>query len=411
MKQIFLIVLKAILLTSVSFAFIPQPLLIRKRTNHATRLPATSAASSDSPSDEKTRKLVSDYYGKELTNTNDLKTNACCTAGAPPAYIREGLRNIHPEVLDKYYGCGLCLPQYDLTSAHMLDLGSGAGRDVYLASQLVGPKGRVVGVDMTPEQLDVAKKHQAYHAEKFGFDNVDFKLGTLEHLDKLDLPAESFDVIISNCVINLCADKMAVLNHCWKLLKPGGELYFSDVYASRRVPQALREDKVLWGECLSGALYWNDFLTLSRQAGFVDPRLVEDSPISIHNDDVQKLISSMGQDALKFYSATYRLWKVDGLEPSCEDYGQAVIYKGTIPRYPSSWLLDKHHNFETGKVHLVCGNTYKMLYDTRLRSHFDFVGSWDKHHGIFEGCGTQMPFSASKCPSKQSKGASTGACC
>ena len=102
--------------------------------------------------DETTRASVQDYYGKELSNSDDLKTNACCTAGAPPTFIQQAINNINPEVVSKYYGCGLCLPQYPLEGANMLDLGCGAGRDVYIASQLVGPTGKVVGVDMTTER-------------------------------------------------------------------------------------------------------------------------------------------------------------------------------------------------------------------------------------------------------------------
>lgn len=91
----------------------------------------------------KTRASVSKYYGEELKGSDDLKTNACCTAGAPPKYIQDCINNIHPEVVAKYYGCGLCLPQYPLEGAKVLDLGSGSGRDVYIASQLVGPTGKV----------------------------------------------------------------------------------------------------------------------------------------------------------------------------------------------------------------------------------------------------------------------------
>ena len=391
---------------------------------------------------DETRASVSNYYGKELSSSDDLKTNACCTAGSPPTYIQDAIRNINPEVVSRYYGCGLCLPQYPLEGAKMLDLGCGAGRDVYIASQLVGPTGQVVGVDMTQEQLAVAQKHQAYHAERFGFSNVEFRQGYLEELANLNLEPESFDVIISNCVINLCTDKEAVLKECLNLLKPGGELYFSDVYSNRRVPKSLQENEVLWGECLSGALYWyvhvdaaarshstlfliplsfvhllppnhatirrNDFQNMARKVGFADPRLVEDSPITVQNADVERTISETGNDSLEFFSATYRLWKLD-LEPHCEDYGQAVIYKGTMDRYPSGWLLDKHHFFETGKIHPVCGNTYNMLHETRLNEYFDFVGTWDKHYGIFEGCGSTIPFDSTVAAS--GKGASTGGCC
>ena len=207
--------------------------------------------------------------------------------------------------------------------------------------------------------------------------------------------------------MNLCQDKKKVLEHCLTLLKPGGEFYFSDVYASRRVPQALQDDPVLWGECLTGALYWNDFQTLARTVGFRDPRLVEDDIITIESPAVQRVIDEAGQGGLQFFSATYRLWNMPQLEPFCEDYGQAVIYKGTIPRYPSGWTLDKHHYFETNRLMTVCGNTYTMLYDSVLKEHFQFVGDFTTHFGIFEGCGTTMPFDSTN----TGTGATKGACC
>lgn len=147
---------------------------------------------------------------------------------------------------------------------------------------------------------------------------------------------------------------------------------------------------------------------MARKVGFPDPRLVEDSPITVRNADVSRTITDSGNGKLEFYSATYRLWKLD-LEPFCEDYGQAVIYKGNMDQYPSGWLLDKHHYFEAGKIHPVCGNTYKMLHETRLKEFFDFVGTWDTHYGIFEGCGSSIPFDSPA--SVSGKGAATGGCC
>jgi SAM-dependent methyltransferase len=358
---------------------------------------------------------VQTYYGKTLQTTDDLKTNACCAAAAPPKHIQDCLSRIHPTILSKYYGCGLCLPNYDLNGMSILDLGCGAGRDVYIASQLVGPKGRVVGVDMTVEQLETAREYQDYHAKQFG-SNTEFYQGYLENLEDIkELEPGSFDVIISNCVMNLCADKPAVLKACYNLLKPGGEFYFSDVYCNRRVPLVLQQDKVLWGECLSGALYWNDFENMARRAGFADPRLVEDAPITVQNKKVQERIAAEGD--IEFYSATYRLWKIDELEPACEDYGQAVIYKGTLPQAPSMLSLDKHHRIEKGRIFPVCGNTYRMLSTPALKQHFDFIGSWDTHYGIFEGCGGGLPYDSAaggSTPASSGKGSVTNggaACC
>ncbi len=332
---------------------------------------------------------VKDYYGKELGNSEDLKTNACCTLTAPPKYILDALSEVHDEVQAKYYGCGLTIP-FEVEGLRILDLGSGSGRDCYIASKLVGENGFVVGVDMTDEQLEVANRHIDYHTEKFGYakPNVSFIKGNIERLDELDFEEGSFDLIISNCVVNLAGDKQKVLNDAYRLLKPGGEMYFSDVYSDRRVPVALQKDPVLWGECLSGALYWNDFLNFAKKAGFTDPRAVENKPITIENKEVEEKVGE-----LEFYSVTYRLFKLDGLESDCEDYGQAAVYKGSIKGSEAAYDLDDHHHFPKGKIITVCGNTYMMLNDTRFKDHFEFYGTWDTHYGIFEGCGGAMPFS------------------
>lgn len=332
---------------------------------------------------------VQDYYGKVLQSSDDLKTDACCTDEGLPGYLKPILSKVHDEVLMRYYGCGLVLPE-QLEGARILDLGSGAGRDVYALSALVGEDGEVVGVDMTEEQLNIAEQYRQYHAEAFGFSraNVQFRKGYIEQLDKLKLEPHSFDIIVSNCVINLSPDKKAVLEQCFDLLKPGGEIYFSDVYAERRTPQHLIDDEELYGECISGALYWNDFINLSKQCGFKDPRLVKSRPLAIENAVLQEKLGDR-----RFFSATYRLFKLDGLEPACEDYGQAVRYKGTVSHHPDKFVLDEHHVIETGKMFPVCGNTYRMLNDTRFNEHFEFFGDWSTHYGIFDGCGTSMPFS------------------
>lgn len=350
------------------------------------------------------RETVEQYYGTILKSSKDLKTNACTTSAPPAPHIRALMGKIHDEVSSTYYGCGLVYPPV-LSGTNVLDLGSGSGRDCYVLSQLVGESGAVVGVDMTAEQLEIAERHIAYHTEAFGYasPNVTFRKGYLEQLDELGLAANSFDVIVSNCVINLAMDKPAVLRHAFNLLKEGGELYFSDVYCDKRVPAKLTTDPVLYGECLSGALYWNDFINIAKAAGFSDPRLVEDSPIAINDPVIDKKVGHV-----RFYSATYRLFKLPELEPACEDYGQAVVYKGSIAQHEELFVLDKHHHIERGRVFPVCGNTWRMLHQSRFREHFDFVGNWDTHYGIFEGCGTSLPYDdvAASVP-----GTSAGACC
>lgn len=347
---------------------------------------------------------VRDYYGKVLQSSDDLQTDACCTLDDTPDYLRPILANIHPDVTDRYYGCGLIAP-LALKGTRILDLGSGSGRDAYALAQLTGETGRVVGVDMTPEQLAVANETIEWHTEKFGYSNVEFIEGDIEKLSDLDLPSSSFDVIVSNCVINLVEDKEAVFRAAHNLLKPGGEFYFSDVYSDRRLSDDLRNDPVAQGECLGGALYWNDFLNMAKRAGFADPRLVTDRPLSINNAGLAKKL-----EPASFYSATYRLFRNDQLEPACEDYGQAVIYKGGIENSETSFTLDNHHIIEKGRTFPVCGNTYRMLKESRFSQYFEFIGDWSTHYGIFPGCGTAIPYGEEATATSSSSGQS-GACC
>jgi len=322
-------------------------------------------------------KEVSRYYGETLQHSSDLKTNACCTIQSYPQHIQVPLGMIHEEVLEKYYGCGLTLP-LELEGRRILDLGSGSGRDCFIASYLAGPDGYVVGLDMTDEQLAVAHRHIDYHMGKFGYDrpNVDFRRGLIEKLDEAGLEDNAFDIVISNCVINLCPDKEAALREIYRVLKPGGEFYFSDVYSDRRVPERLREDPVLYGECLSGALYEHDFIRLARRHGFTDPREVARDPITIENSFVRELVGSIGFDSI-----TFRLFKIPELEEAREDYGQAVRYKGTLRHSPDVFELDAAHRFEAGRAHRVCGNTFNMLARSRFADHFDYFGDDAIHFG------------------------------
>ena len=249
------------------------------------------------------RDAVKTYYGQTLTSSADLKSDACCEISAPEPAVAAALANIHPEVSARYYGCGLVAPD-GLEGKTVLDLGCGAGRDVFLLAQLTGPTGRVIGVDMTDEQLAVARAHEAWHAARFGFSrpNTRFVKGYIEELGALELAPGSVDVVVSNCVINLAIDKPAVFAGVRRLLKEDGVMHFADVYAEAPVPEALRADPVLYGECLAGALSWEAFLAAAQDAGFTRPELIDHRPLAVTDPDLLERL-----DGLRFVSATTAL--------------------------------------------------------------------------------------------------------
>ncbi len=322
-------------------------------------------------------KSVRHYYGEVLQSSNDLKTSACCSIDTMPHHLKALLARLHPEVLARFYGCGSPLPPA-LTGKTVLDLGCGSGRDCYLLSQLVGSNGRVIGVDMTPEQLEVAVRHRDWHSERFGYANVEFLHGHIENLAAVGIADNSVDVVVSNCVINLSPEKPRVLAEIFRVLKAGGELYFSDVFADRRIPDALRQDPVLLGECLGGALYWEDFRRILYNLGCPDIRVVQHNPISLNDPDIAAKIGMV-----KFQSATVRAFKLP-LEDRCEDYGQIACYLGTLTEHPHAFDLDDHHHFETGRPLRVCGNTADMLMTSRYGEHFQVLGDKSKHFGLFD---------------------------
>lgn len=333
-------------------------------------------------SKEDAKETVKAYYGKVLQGKKDLKTNACCSVDSFPEPIKSIVGNIEPEILDKFYGCGSPIPP-ELSGCTVLDLGCGTGRDVYIVSSLVGENGMSIGVDMTDEQLEVAQRHKDAQMRRFGFKkcNVDFRKGYIEDLKELGLADNSFDVVISNCVINLSPDKRKVFSEIFRVLKPGGELYFSDVFADRRIPEYIKNDPVFYGECMGGAMYIEDFRRLLREIGCPDYRVMFKRKITI--DDPQ--MASRAQD-ITFYSMTVRAFKLADLEDICEDFGQVAYYQGTIPYYPNQFQLDDHHIFVAHKPMLVCGNTASMLTNTRFGKHFKIIGDTSRHFGPFP-CG------------------------
>ena len=325
---------------------------------------------------------VKDYYGKQLSHTNDLQSGACCTE-RPSAEVRAALSLIADEIKDKFYGCGSPLPPL-LRGMTVLDLGCGTGRDVYVASRLVGESGSVIGVDMTEEQIAIAMKYQEEQRERFGHDqsNVTFKLGYIEDLKTLGIDDNSVDVVISNCVINLSPNKEQVFREIYRVLKPGGELYFSDVFADRRIPEELVNDPVLRAECISGAMYIEDFRRLMTAAGWVDFRYTSVREFTLNNANMERKIGFV-----KFTSRTVRAFKLDDLEDICEDYGQVAFYNGRVPSQPHYFDLDDHHRFFTNQPMLVCGNTSSMISSTRFEKVFR-VTERTGHFGKFGGCGS-----------------------
>ena len=337
---------------------------------------------------------VQDYYGKVLKTNEDLKTSACCPLEAPPPRVQNLLKNVHNTVQEKFYGCGSPLP-VAAEGCTVLDLGCGSGRDAFLLSQIVGEKGRVIGVDMTDEQLSVANQYIGWHMDKFGYKkpNVEFVKGYIEDLQTTGIEDNSIDIVISNCVINLSPDKEKVFSEIIRVLKPGGELYFSDVFAGRRIPEPLQKDKILLGECLGGAMYTEDFRRMLNNIGIPDYRTISSRLMTLDDPDVE---AKAGM--IDFYSMTVRAFKVE-LENICENYGHVAYYKGSISELPHSFILDDHHEFKTGLPVPVCGNTVNMLSQTRLKDHFRIEGDFSTHYGPFD------------CAPASSDLNDTGACC
>lgn len=319
------------------------------------------------------------YYGEVLRSSDDLKTGACCATDSAPPWLRDLIAEVHPEVRERFYGCGAPIPPA-LAGCTVLDLGCGSGRDCYLLSRLVGETGRVIGVDMTSAQLEVARRHLSWQMHRFGYrrPNVRFVEAYIEDLESAGISDNSVDLVVSNCVLNLSPDKPRVFREMLRVLKPGGEFHFSDVFADRRIPDSLRDDPVLRGECLGGALYIEDFRRLMADAGCADARVVGSAAVPLLDPEIERRIGFV-----QFRSLTIRGFKLP-LEDRCEDYGQIASYRGALPDHPHAFELDDHHRFETGKPMPVCGNTADMLTATRYAPHFEVRGDKSRHFGLFD---------------------------
>ncbi|MEO0454235.1 MAG: methyltransferase domain-containing protein [Verrucomicrobiota bacterium] len=315
----------------------------------------------------------------------------CC----PVEYNQEYLKVIPAEVIERDYGCG-DPSQYVRKGETVLDLGSGTGKICFIASQVVGPEGKVIGVDMTDDMLDVARRNAPVVAEKIGYSNVEFRKGRIQDLalnlevleeelktnpiDSADqylgiearaddlrvkkplVESDSIDVVVSNCVLNLVESqaKAQLFQEIFRVLKRGGRAVISDIVSDEEVSQEMQNDPELWSGCISGAFTESGFLEAFEEAGFYG--------IQILKRDVQPWQTVEG---IEFRSVTIEAYK--GKQGPCFERKQAVIYKGPFKKI----LDDDGHAMERGLRYAVCDKTYQLLQKAPYRDYFDFVDPLD----------------------------------
>jgi 7,8-dihydro-6-hydroxymethylpterin dimethyltransferase len=283
---------------------------------------------------DRSRAEVRQFYGQAAEQP---QAELCC----PTRPDAEDLAHIPPEVVERFYGCGspvsAAAPQPGET---LVDLGSGAGIDCFIASRRVGPDGRVFGIDMTDQMLAVARESQPKVARSLGYDNVEFRRGVLE---QIPMDAASADIVTSNCVINLSPDKPAVFREIWRVLRDHGRVVVADIVADREVPPAMRADGQLWGECISGALSEEAFLAALERAGFYG--------VSILKKSFWREV-----EGAQFHSITVRGFKFEKTA-GCQYVGQYATYLG-----PMKAVVDEEgHLFPRGVPVEVCTDTAAKL--------------------------------------------------
>lgn len=283
---------------------------------------------------EKPYRIVQTFYGKAAV---EPQAELCC----PIKYDDADVGHIPQEVIDRFYGCGSPISQALVQPGETtLDLGSGAGIDVFISAKKVGASGRAIGVDMTDEMLKVAHACKPTVASNLGYDVVEFKKG---YLEKIPLEDKSVDVVTSNCVINLSPDKKKVFSEIWRVLKDHGRVVVADIVCDRPVPLSLQAHRDLWGECISGSLSEDEFVAGLEKAGFYG--------LSLMKRTFWKEV-----EGYRFFSVTVRGYKFEKTS-GCRFIGQKAIYLG-----PNKAVIDEEgHLFPRGEIVEVCTDTAAKL--------------------------------------------------
>lgn len=238
------------------------------------------------------KKIVRDKYA-EIANQSTRENQAsCCGAGGCSTEVYNIMTDDYSKVegyqkeADLGLGCGLPTQFAKIKPGDtVIDLGSGAGNDCFIARRETGEQGKVIGIDFTEAMISKARQN----ADKLGFNNVEFRYGDIDDMPVADNTA---DVIVSNCVLNLVPDKQKVINEIFRTLKPGGHFSISDIVLEGELPKALREDAEMYAGCVSGAIQKGDYLNFIRETGFDQITVQKEKPITIPNDILSKYLSA-----------------------------------------------------------------------------------------------------------------------
>ena len=293
-----------------------------------------------------THKDVQNFYGEAAKNPQD---NLCC----PTSYPQEDTSFIPQDVIDRFYGCGSPISIAGITEGEtVMDLGSGAGIDCFIAAKKVGNKGKVIGIDMTDEMLDVANKSKDTVSRNIGYDNIEFKKGFLE---KIPVEDNSVDLITSNCVINLSPNKVDVFKEMFRVLKDHGRILISDIVSEVPLPKTISQDVQLWGECIGGCLTENELISSLEQAGLYG--------VEILNKTYWRT-----EKNIKFYSVTLRAYKFQKTD-TCVFMGQKAIYKGPFKVV----IDDEGHVYPRNQEVEVCTDTASKLSNPPYKNLFRII--------------------------------------